>query len=74
MCERNCTPSSLTRRRSAREKTWKPPLSVSTGPLPPHEALQTAQAVNDFGSRPQHEVIRVGQHDLRAGFRELSGA
>ena len=32
ICDRKWHPSSLSLRQAAREKTWKPPLSVSMGP------------------------------------------
>ena len=47
--ERNSTPDSKIRRRRARLKTWKPPLSVSMGPAqrlkawrPPTSAIHSA--------------------------------
>ena len=36
------------------------------GPLPGHEAVQTAQLAHLFGARPQVEMVSIGQQDLRA--------
>ena len=35
------------------------------GPLPGHEAVQTAQLAHLFGARPQIKMIGIGQQDLR---------
>ena len=37
------------------------------GPIPPDEAVESAAPRNQVVARPEIEVIRVAEHDLRAG-------
>jgi hypothetical protein len=43
------------------------------GTLPMHEAMQSAVRAQDLVARPQHQVKRVAEHDLRAQALELLG-
>src|ERR671915_267555 len=36
------------------------------GPVPPHEAVETAQGFDDLGTRPEIEVVRVAEEDRGA--------
>src|SRR5215472_10261455 len=59
--EAKLTPSSLIRRRSASENTWKPPESVRIG---------LSQPI--MRSRPQEQVERVAEDDLGADVAQRS--
>ena len=49
---------------SRSEKTWKPPESVRIGPLPAHEAVETAVLGDHVLAGPEVEVVRVAEDDL----------
>ena len=61
---RNVTPSSSTLGSS--ENTWKPPESVSVSPSQPANGAEPAEAGHHLGPGPQHQVVRVAEHDLDA--------
>ena len=42
--------------------------------VPSGEPAQATEALDEFGSGPQHEVIGVAEHDLRADTRIVDGA
>ncbi len=35
-------------------------------PVPVHKRVQSAERSNQFRARPQHQVIGIGENDLRA--------
>ena len=63
----NSTPSSPTLRSPWREKTWKPPESVSIGSRPGREPVQAAHGPDHVLAGTQVEVIGITQDDLRPG-------
>ena len=69
--ERNVTPLSRTFTFPARLKIWNPQLWVESRSVPTHEPMQSACGNERFHSRSQHEVVGIGQDDLRAGGANL---
>ena len=51
---------------SPRLNTWKPPLSVRIGPSQPMNACRPPSAAHRLDAGTQRQVVRVGEHDLRA--------
>src|SRR5690242_7039467 len=71
--ERKCTPASVILRSSAKLNTWKPPEIGQDRSLPVHEAMQTTVGCNHLRAGPEHKVVGIAEHDLRAQTLELLG-
>ena len=71
-CCRNVTPSSSTFGSS--ENTWKPPRVGQRQPAPSGEPAEPAERGDRLGAGPQHQVVRVAEHDLGAELLVVGGA
>ena len=58
-CERKATPSSEIFRRSAKLKTWKPPLFCQDRPVPAHKVMEAAGSINKFVPWSQMKMIGI---------------
>jgi hypothetical protein len=67
----NATPSSRTLRKAPRLQTWNPAGIGEERALPAHEAMQAAMRGDHLDPRPQPEMERIAEHDLRAERFEL---
>ena len=56
-------------RRSRREKTWKPPESVSMAPCQPMKRCRPPSARDELGAGTQAQVVGVAEDDRRAESR-----
>ena len=71
-CCWNVTPSSSTFGSS--ENTWNPPESVSVRPSQPANLPSPPKPGDRLGAGPQHQVVRVAEHDLGAERVVVGGA
>ena len=58
---------------SASEKTWNPPLSVRIGPGQAMNRCRSPRSRDDLLAGAEHQVIGVGEDDLRPGGGDVVG-
>lgn len=42
------------------------------GSMPPHELVEPAGLLDDLRARPQEQVVRIAQNDLRTAFQKVA--